>query len=470
MRSKKITILTAVILVIACIFCLVACDNGNDAIDATGSDSQQNVDTVVTPTAVTAYEIAVKHGFVGTEEDWLNSLKGEAAEVAFSIQDLYDAAVSAGFSGDFLDFVNEYFSADATVDGTYAVSKAILSAVTVKCSFTISQYNPWTRRYEESTATSGGAGVIYKLDKVNGDAYIITNFHVVYEASSTTSDHLSDNVTVFLYGSEYTDMSIPATVVGGSAYYDIAVLKVTGSSVLRNSDAKAAEINEEDVTVGQTATAIGFPAGEGMSVTSGIVSVDSEKINVAVDGTNSYPLRVMRVDAAINSGNSGGGLFDADGKLIGIVNAKYNSTSIENIGYGIPVYIATSVADNVIAYCNGTTKVAVYKCSVGVTTAADYSKMVYDPSTGKTSIVENVKVVSTTDDGLVKGILQEGDLLVSATLNGVTKTINRNHVLGELLLNARVGDTLTITFQRDGVEQSAEIVLTVDSFSELYVK
>ena len=470
--KKKITLLMAIVLIVAVAVCLVACDNSEtEQTDTTANITTDTNTNTTTYTAVTAYEIAVKHGFVGTEEDWLASLKGENAQASFTISDLYEAAVEAGFTGDFLDFVREYFSGeDTTIDNTYATSKAILSAVTIKSKFTISTYNYWSRRYEESQATSGGAGVIYKLDKVNGDAYIITNFHVVYNASSTNSNHLSEDVTVYLYGSEYTDMGISATVVGGSAYYDIAVLKVTNSERLRNSDARAAEISEEDVTVGQTAIAIGYPEAETMSVSAGVVRVDSQKITVAVDGVNNYELRAMGVDAAINSGNSGGGIFDANGKLIGIVNARYNSSSVEDMGYGIPVYIATSVADNVIYNCNGTTSVAVKKCTIGVTTQISDSYMSYNETTGKTSVVEKITVAELTGGGLAESVLQDGDELISLTLNGTTKAVTRNYMLGELLLNARPGDTLTIKFTRGGAEMTADIVLTAESFADSYVK
>ena len=99
------------------------------------------------------------------------------------------------------------------------------------------------------------------------------------------------------------------------------------------------------MVVGSSAIAIGNAQGLGISSTSGVVSVDSEYITMtAADGKTAVAFRVMRVDTAINSGNSGGGMYDDNGNLIGIVNAKIVYDGVENIGYAIPSNGAVSVA------------------------------------------------------------------------------------------------------------------------------
>jgi len=460
--KRSFKVIMTVILLITTVAVLFGCDDNNGA---------------------SAYEIAVKNGFVGTEAEWLESLKGTDGtnglngtdgadgKVVISAEDFYNTAVENGFNGTFLDFMKEYLKTDVVTDDTYAVSKAIRSAVIIRSNFsaTVRQYNFNTGRWETipKDYTAGGAGVIYKMDG-NGNAYIITNFHVVYDADSEQKDHISENIEVYLYGGTYAEGKISATFVGGSAYQDIAVLRVTESEVLKNSDAVAVEVSDEVVSVGQTALAIGYPAGEGMSVTKGIVSVDSEQIEVAVDGTNYYPLRVMRVDTAINSGNSGGGLFDSEGRLIGIVNAKYNSTKIENIGYAIPKEVAIGAAENIIKNCVDASKRAVYKCLIGVTVTVNESKAVYDEATGKTVIKETIKVAAVSEGGAAEGLLQEGDILLSAEMNGKTVILDRTFVLSDFLFHAVSGDTVKIYFDRGGETMSTEITFIDEDVTEYF--
>lgn len=103
-------------------------------------------------------------------------------------------------------------------DASYAVAKGLRSAVSVQSSF-----NVYTQYGTVSSISAAGSGVIYKLDKETGSAFIITNYHVVFDKSSVNDNGIADNIYVYLYGSEYSDMKIPATYVGGSRNYDIAV-------------------------------------------------------------------------------------------------------------------------------------------------------------------------------------------------------------------------------------------------------
>ena len=164
--------------------------------------------------------------------------------------------------------------------------------------------------------------------------------------------------------------------MGGSLYYDIAVLRIEDSEILASSSACAVEIADSDeVIVGESAIAIGNAQGYGISVSSGIVSVDSEYITMtAADGRTSVSFRVMRVDTAVNSGNSGGGLFDSTGKLLGIVNAKIVDDGVENIGYAIPSRVVVSIAENVLDYCYGSETERVQRAFIGVTVNAADSK------------------------------------------------------------------------------------------------
>ncbi len=172
--------------------------------------------------------------------------------------------------------------------------------------------------------TSGaGSGVI-----IDEGGFIITNNHVIEGA---------DSITVRLTSGE----EFEATVVGGDADSDIAVLSINATGL------SAAVLGKsEQLKVGQEVVAIGNPLGElGGTVTDGIISAKDRQ--VIVDG---YPMTLLQTNAAINPGNSGGGLFNMAGELIGIVNAKQSSTGIEGLGFAIPIDVAWQKASDLMQY------------------------------------------------------------------------------------------------------------------------
>ena len=329
-------------------------------------------------------------------------------------------------------------SASSSNDIALATSKGLRSSVSIICEFVDNT----------SAYYSAGSGVILKLDKEKGNAFIVTNYHVVY--SSEFNGGISNKINVYLYGSEYADMGVEATYIGGSMYYDIAVLYVEGSELIKNSCALAASVADSDsISVGQSAIAIGNAEGLGISASSGIVSVDSEYIDmVAPDDKTVVSFRVMRIDTAVNHGNSGGGLFNARGELIGIVNAKIIDEDVENIGYAIPSSLAIAVANNIIDNCFGKDCKTAMRCLLGITVGTLNTSMVYNEETGLVSIVETIGVVEVSETGIAHGIIKSDDVMVSATLNGVTKKITRQFHVIDLLLNARPGDVLELTVQR----------------------
>ncbi len=307
-----------------------------------------------------------------------------------------------------------------------------------------------------------GSGVIYKLDRDTGSAFIITNYHVVYDKSSDSADGISEDIKVFLYGGEEEGYAIPAEYVGGSLYYDIAVLYVENCAALKNSAHNASKIaNSEDVSVGTTAIAIGNPEGYGISASLGIVSVNSEYIAMtAADGVSTVSFRVMRVDTAVNSGNSGGGLYNDRGELIGIVNAKIVDSTVENIGYAIPSNVAAAVADNIIDNCFGKESRSVMRAVLGATLTASDSIAVIDGELGMIKVKETVSVAEIAAGSVAEGKLRVGDVLKSATLGDSTTQITRRHHVIDLMLDARVGDVIKLDIIRDGKELTVEITVT----------
>ena len=330
-----------------------------------------------------------------------------------------------------------------------SASKALLSSVSIICDNAV------------------GSGVIYKLDKEQGNAYIITNHHVVYDSKSPNANKISTTINCLLYGQEFIDYAIPATYVGGSMQYDIAILKVTGSKVLVESNAMAVEFaNSDEVSVLETAIAIGNAQGEGISVTGGVITVDSEELSIqAADNSGKVEMRVMRTDAAVNSGNSGGGLFNAQGQLIGIVNAKIISSSVEGMGYAIPSNVVKYVSDNILYYCDGTNVENPYRCMLGITVYGMKYYTVYDAETGKLLKRETVQIQSLTDTSIANGKLEANDIIESITIHGQTYAVNRMHNVVDIMLNARVGDTVTFGIIRGDKKMVVDVKITADALT-----
>ena len=342
-----------------------------------------------------------------------------------------------------------------------AATKALLSAVSIACKFEKLTSSGYKEGY------SSGSGVIFSLDKAKGEAYVLTNYHVVYDENANTKNRISDEISLFLYGQEYADYAIPATYVGGSMQYDLAVLKVSGSQVLIESNAVAAEFADSDkVSVLDIAIAVGNPEGESLSATVGYVNVDSEEIdNPALSGQSATQdslgtLRVMRIDAAVNHGNSGGGLFNDKGQLIGIVNAKIVDDSVDNIGYAIPSNVAKYIAENILYYCNGKDNEYVKRCMLGISIQVSEASTDFDKETGRLTKVEKVKIVSLTDKSAAKGILKENDIINSLTLDGKKYEITRLYHVTDVMLNARPGSTVIFNVTRDGVTTDVTMVAT----------
>ena len=343
-----------------------------------------------------------------------------------------------------------------------AASKGLLSAVSVHCKFEVTIFStPMFGQSSSRTETveGAGAGVIYQLDKNTGSAYIITNYHVVYYKGSNASDGISRDITVHLYGLEDEKYAIHAEYIGGSMNYDIAVLEVKNSDVLRTSNAMAAEFaDSNDVTILDTAIAIGNPADFGLSATVGAVNVESETIIMtSVDGSAYISLRVIRTDAAVNGGNSGGGLFNDKGQIIGIVNAKMSDSTIDNIAYAIPSNVAKYVADNIIYYDKqDPSNDCVYRAMIGITVGIESAGTSYDTETGKITRYEVVNVEAVTEGGLSEGKLNVGDVIRSVSVDGVIYEVNRTFNVVDIMLTARKTSKVIINIERDGNKMAVE--------------
>ena len=308
-----------------------------------------------------------------------------------------------------------------------------------------------------------GSGIIYQLDKEKGDAYIITNQHVVY-----SDGQVSNNIKIYLYGMVLETYAIKATYIGGTTAYDIAVLKVEGSEILKNSYAKAATLGKSaDVRVFDTVYAVGNPEASGFSVTQGIISVRTENLELEGADGDIVSLRVMRVDAAVNHGNSGGGLYDSQGKLIGIVCAKTQGTDVDNMGYAIPIDLVKNLAENILYHCNGKDMIKLNRALLGITISAKVIGPVIDENGGLLQGAK-VQVMEVSPTSLAYGKVQIDDVVNSITVDGVKVIATEVHIIPEHMLNARVGSVIVMNVTRG--DQTFDITFTITKDSVILEK
>jgi len=338
---------------------------------------------------------------------------------------------------------------------SFAATKGMLSTVSISASSTNNGGN--AENFFSSAMASRGSGVIMEVNKEKGDAYIVTNFHVVCSLSTLKSYNYC---WVLLWDSINP---IPATYVGGSNTYDIAVLKITGSEEIKNSACQSVSVGESSkVTFGEEVVAIGNSMARNLRATTGVVAVEEELM-----GTTSYSMFISH-SADVNSGNSGGGLFNANGELIGIVNAKFRDVNestgeliydevIHGMNYAIPSEIAFSVAKNIIRN-NG----YLLRPALGISLGNNltYESKYYD-------VNEEGRGYTTYDLVVTKqtGKFRLGDRLLSMSyeFEGKTKTaeLNRLFSLESNIFNLEVGDA--VTFKVDG----REFTLTIESATKV---
>ena len=309
------------------------------------------------------------------------------------------------------------------VDGQTLMSPAEVYASTVNSVVSINCSAVSTNIFGQQTeSASSGSGFIY-----TADGYIVTNQHVVANASSI-------NVTL------YNGDTYPATLVGSDSDYDVAVLKIDAM------DLPAVTLGSStDVNVGDTVMAIGNPLGElTFSMSQGIVSCVNRAINV--EGT---PFNMIQVDASINPGNSGGPLMNLYGEVVGIVSAKYSSyanTTVEGLGFAIPINDVQSIIKDIIE--NGSVGNKAYMAiTAGTMTqqmAAQY----------KINATEGVFVYSVEDGGAGdKAGLKLGDVITKLNDTQITSMED----LSAAKKGFKAGDTVTLTVLRDGKEITTQL-------------
>ena len=270
--------------------------------------------------------------------------------------------------------------------------------------------------------SGAGSGVIYSKTEDGKTAYVVTNNHVISGA---------DTITVRLTnGAKYV-----AKLCGTDASSDIAVL-----SIEVTEEVTVAEMgSSRGLVVGESVIAIGNPLGElGGTVTNGIISALAREVEI--DGQS---MTLLQTNAAVNPGNSGGGLFNMKGELIGVVNAKSGGDSVENIGFAIPVDTAYDIVKELMTYGYVTGRVDSGLTLIDVTDT--YSAWYY----GVNSLGVYVYESKYTDQ------IKSGDRIVSVNGTDVSTSADVKSALGE----CKVGDTIVVRISRGGRQSDVQLTL-----------
>ena len=379
------------------------------------------------------------------------------------------------FYGDgltFKEFCEKYLTVDT--DDTAALNSCLCSCLKVYTVFHESSGGiGWGPSSGAKEASYCGSAVVYKMEEEY--TYILTNYHVMYDKSAVASynEKIAEKTWVYLYGSEYAPVqdsltgevkissldtyAVPCEYVGGSITYDVAVIKAKTADLKKVNPQVCPVKVSYDFNVGEHTYAVGNPDDGGISVTEGVVSMDSDYIELSIDGVvRSY--RSIRTDTALTHGNSGGGLFNMRGELIGLNNA--GDEDITSMNFAIPASVLTAVADGIMYYnaAEATTK-NTFVTHLGVTVRSNNSRYYYDAATGKGEIKEDVTVEEITSGGLFETSgLKVGDVITYMTLNGKRTYITRQFNMTDVLLAARVGDTITFGYTRGGAQAQSQAV------------
>ena len=286
----------------------------------------------------------------------------------------------------------------------------------------------------EEQDTGAGSGVI-----ITTDGYIVTNNHVVAGLG---------NISVYLQdGTKY-----PATLIGTDNFSDLAIIKIEAENL------PAATLgNSVNTAVGTTVYAIGNPLGLfTSSVSRGIISGLDRTITI--DGVS---MTLMQTDAAVNPGNSGGGLFNAEGELIGVVNAKTASVDVEGLGFAIPIDSAKPIISDLMdkGYVTGRPYIGIGMQDVSLRygNGSNYGYNYFDPFSFFNSYVTRVQVMSVEEGSAAEA----GGMLVNDIITAVDgKEISGTSQLAAMLYEYKVGDTVTITVLRGNETKDLTIVLS----------
>jgi len=317
--------------------------------------------------------------------------------------------------------------------GTVIVNEGSLSASVEKAYDAVMM----VRNYQKDKIASTGSAFVYRE---SGEyAYLLTNHHVIDGA---------DKVTLI----RSDDKEIDGEVLGSDEYLDLAVVRIKKSDSI---DVVALGKSEES-KLGDVVFTVGSPLGYEYrgTVTDGILSGKDRLVTVSLSGTsNDWVMKVLQTNAAVNPGNSGGPLLNAKGEVIGVISLKLVQTEVENMGFAIPIEYAMSHIESLenneeikrpmlgISMVNTTDTYTLYRNGIMLDDKVEYGVVVVEVS---------------SNSAASKSDLKKGDVITK--LNG--EKINNVAYLRYELYKYQAGDTITVTYLRDGKEKTTKITLT----------
>ena len=329
-----------------------------------------------------------------------------------------------------------YKNTTSTSEAVDKVKNAVVSVITYSDSSNQGMFEK--EENPDSQISSEGSGVIYK--KEGKYAYLVTNTHVINGAKK---------VDILLADGN----KVPGEVVGSDVYSDIAVVRISADK------AKAvAEFGDSNqLTVGETAIAIGSPLGTDYanSVTQGIISSQGRNVKLKADNGQNISTRALQTDAAINPGNSGGPLINIQGQIIGITSSKISNngqTSVEGMGFAIP---ANDVV-NIIKQLEEKGKVVRPALGIQMMDLSNLSTSDLSQLKLPEKISGGVLVRSTLENMPASDKLQRYDVITKIDDTDIESTAD----LQSALYSHQINDTIKVTFYRDGKQQTTSIKLT----------
>ena len=338
-----------------------------------------------------------------------------------------------------------YKNENSTTQAVNKVKDAVVSIITYSSSSSrqssVFNADETNSDSDNQQIASEGSGVIYKKD--DKDAYLVTNTHVINGASKVDI-RLADGTKV------------PGEIVGSDTFSDIAVVKISSEKVTT-----VAEFGDSSqLSVGETAIAIGSPLGSeyANTVTQGIISSLNRNVSLKSEDGQAISTKAIQTDTAINPGNSGGPLVNIQGQVIGITSSKIASnggTSVEGLGFAIP----SNDAQNIIKQLESDGKVTrpalgIQMVNLSNVGASDLRKL--NIPSGLTS---GVVVRSVQNNMPANGHLQKYDVITKVDDKEITSSTDLQHAL----YNHAIGDTIKITYYRNGKEETTSIKLDKNS-------
>jgi len=349
-----------------------------------------------------------------------------------------EASLNKSSSGDTVKAANTSSKAVTDLTDVSDIADNVMPSIVAITNMSEKQVSTWYGYTASQPQESCGSGIIVSQD--DQYIYVATNNHVVSGAQSITVQFSDDS-------------TVAAEVKGTDAGSDLAVVAVPISDISADtlSTIKVATLgNSDDLSVGQAAVAIGNALGYGQSVTTGVISALNREVSVENEDGSTTTNELIQTDAAINPGNSGGALLNAKGEVIGISSVKYSDTSVEGMGYAIPINTASPIIEKLInrEHESRSAYLGISGVDVSSTVAQTYN------------MPEGIYLYQVKEGSPAEQAgLQAGDIITSFDGSKVSSTTELN----DAIKYCAAGDSVEVVFERqtDGQYQEQTVTVTL---------